>query len=137
MLYNTVIGRHQTSISHPVPQPTNVATNRPTGAAFSTGAQQIQELQRLNPGAYSVPVKIQGGSIRDPTLSQYENPIFIHKGEKQVNGSSNIHSAPSTVGSPQMNMERTIKEDIQKFISQFDNAKDKQERTQICNNFSL
>jgi hypothetical protein len=80
----------------------------------------------LNPGAYSIPVKIQGGVVKDPTLSGYETPSFIHKKETISN---NNHSQSTN---PEVNMKDSMEKDIQAFISQFDNAKDKKDRVEIC-----
>lgn len=94
------------------------------GRAFAAHQEQMPTA----PGAYSIPVKIQGGAIKDPTLANYENPTFIHTGEK-VLPKQNIHAAPLI--DPKVHMEQSIKQDIQTFISQFDNAKDKTERSKI------
>ena len=61
---------------------------------------------------------------------KFETPTFIHKNEGPAAGSnhsSNIHSTVQIQHSQPDN-----KEDINKFISQFENAKDKTERSQVC-----
>jgi hypothetical protein len=87
------------------------------------GAEPVQP---LNPGAYSIPVKIQGGVVKDPTLSGYETPSFIHKKETTIPDNNN--KPTDTVTS----MKDTMEKDIQTFISQFDNSKDKNDRVEIC-----
>ncbi len=127
-MYSTVIERHATTVVHPVPQPTNYAVHQDAAKAFDASSEVHAEVAKLNPGAYSIPVKI-GASSNDPTLSGYETPNFIHKGEKQIQGGNspagNIHAPPS--------LQDSMKEDIQTFTAQFDNAKDKDERTAVCN----
>jgi hypothetical protein len=75
--------------------------------------------EKLEQGAYSIPVKVQGGVVSDPTLSGYETPSFIHKKETV------------TDNKPE-DLKDTMEKDIQTFISQFDNAKDKKDRVEIC-----
>jgi hypothetical protein len=123
-MYSTVITSHPTSVIHPVPQPVNYAVQQGTAGAFA----HPEPAAPLTPGAYSIPVKIEGGAINDPTLSGYETPNFIHKGEKRL-PASNIHAPPSL--SPKAHMEETVKQDIQNFVSQFDNAKDKADRISV------
>jgi hypothetical protein len=91
------------------------------------GAVMEQQTQaNMNPGAYSIPVKIQAGVVKDPTLSGYESPSFIHK--KETNMSANN----AMTGDPSNNIEEVMKEDIQTFINQFDNIKDKKDRVEVC-----
>jgi len=128
IMYNTVIEKHSTVVTHPTPQPTNYATNPLTASAFSVDPKEL-EIQKLSPGSYSTPVKIDGSAFNDPTLSGYEAPNFIHKGEKQI-PNKNIH-APANINGVNAQMQSSIQQDIEKFISQFDNAKDKAERTKV------
>jgi len=123
-MYSTVIQRHATSVVHPVPQPVNYGVRPNASAAFAQSAPEP-----LVPGAYSIPVQIGGGNtIQDPTLSGYETPNFIHKGEK-VLPNSNIHAPPAASLSTQM--EHTVQQDIEKFVSQFENSKDKADRIKV------
>ena len=126
-MYSTVINNHSTVIRHPFPQPTNVGVSSEVARAFA--AQQTDEPFQQKNGAYSIPVKISQGAIKDATLSGYETPNFIHKGERKVEetvqeGLSN--SDPSTF------LKSNMEKDITQFVSQFDNAKDKNERLQAC-----
>jgi hypothetical protein len=126
-MYSTVITSHATSVIHPVPQPVNYAVNPGTSRAFAASQFENRE---LTAGEYSIPVKLEGGSAQDPTLSGYETPNFINTGEK-VLPKSNIHAAPQPILSPEVHMEQIVQEDIKNFISQFDNAKDKADRIKV------
>jgi hypothetical protein len=126
-MYSTIINRHSTSVIHPVPQPVNYAVNPATTSAFENSQT---ESAQLTPGAYSIPVKLQGGAVQDPTMSEYETPNFIHTGEK-ITPVGNIHEAPKFQLSPETNMQKVVQQDIKDFISQFDNAKDKADRIKV------
>lgn len=124
-MYSTVIERHATTVVHPVPQPTNYAVHQDAAKAFDTSSELHAEVAKLQPGAYSIPVQL--GKSSDPTLSGYETPSFIHKGEKTTGEeklpAGNIHAPPS--------LQDSMKQDIETFVAQFDNAKDKQERISV------
>ena len=128
-MYSTVIDRHSTTVVHPVPQQANYQVHPGAAKAFGmTNSDMQTEAERMTPGAYSIPVKIGGTASNDPTLSGYETPSFIHKGEKQIP----LHNIHSVNANPEVDMQTTIQNDIQNFVSQFDNAHDKDERTKIC-----
>ena len=132
-MYSTVIERHATSIVHPIPQPLNYAMHPQAAQAFHVSQQEIQsQAAKLTPGAYSIPVKIQGGAINDPTLSGYETPNFIHMKEKQIPAQGSHPLENTQHINPEVDMKNAINQDIQTFVAQFDNAHDKQERTNIC-----
>jgi formylmethanofuran dehydrogenase subunit D len=82
---------------------------------------ETKDSENLNPGTYSIPVKVQGGTVNDPSLSGYETPSFIHKKE-----------TVSKPEDPVNDIKDIMEKDIQQFISQFDNAKDKKDRIEIC-----
>ena len=86
--------------------------------------EQQPQQANLTPGAYSIPVKIQGGAVKDPTLSGYETPVFISK--KETNMNENMSN------DPEVNIKQAMENDIQTFINQFDNAKDKKDRIEVC-----
>jgi hypothetical protein len=137
-MYSTVIERHATSVVHPIPQPTNYGLHPQAAQAFQVSHQEIQsEAAKLTPGAYSIPVKIQGGAINDPTLSGYETPNFIHMKEKQLPTNGSHAQADIQHINPETHMQNAIQQDIQTFVAQFDNAHDKQERTKICKQNNL
>jgi hypothetical protein len=132
-IYTTVVQSHPTTVVHPVPQPNSYAVHQQTAGAFGTDSSDIKsEIQQMSPGAYSIPVHIQGGAATDPTLSGYENPTFIHKGEKVL---KNAPTPPST--NPIGHIQESSQEDIKKLVSSFENNKDKQERTQACKYFFI
>jgi len=128
-MYSTVINRHPTVIRHQVPQPVNIGVHEDTTRAMAvdpslTLADKINETKN---GAYSIPVKIR--TIKDPTLSGYETPNFISKGEKKVQESTeeqSLNMDPATF------LKKNMEKDIGQFLAQFDNAKDKAERITAC-----
>jgi hypothetical protein len=124
-MYSTVIERHATAVVHPVPQPTNYAVHQQAAKAFDVSSEVHAESAKIKSGSYSIPVKI--GPSTDSTLSGYETPNFIHKGEKRM---ENDHPA-GHMSEP--SLEDSMKHDIETFVAQFDNAKDKQERIGVCN----
>ncbi len=138
-MYSTVITKHATSVVHPVPQPVAYGVKPQFGNAL---ANSIENPIPLSPGAYSIPVKIEKNSNNDPTLSAYESPSFIHKGEKKikeketetkkapVEDKSNIHSEAETVFDEKA-MEKVLTEDANVFVGQFEDKKGKDERIQV------
>lgn len=129
-LYDTVIQPTSTGVSHPVPQPVSYGVSGHVAEAFAHHEEEVAPT--LNQGSYSIPVSLQGGQLNDPTLSGYETPSFIHLGEKQIDA-SNIHSDAIT-SDPAVHLKNTMEGDIETFVKQFDNAKDKQETVGILLN---
>jgi hypothetical protein len=130
-MYSTVIERHATSVVHPVLQPVNYGVHPEDAKAFAVKHNEIEnEASKLTDGAYSIPVKIQGEPINDPTMSGYETPNFIHKGEKELPVGAHTKASVQAVN-PEAHMQNSIQQDIQNFVAQFDNAHDKAERTKV------
>jgi len=125
-MYSTVINRHPTVIRHQIPQPTNVGVNAVASSAFAVDPAQTLADHKLQNGAYSIPVQISSGAIKDPTLSGYETPNFIHKGEKKIQETS--EETMNNID-PAKFLKSNMEKDIGNFLAQFDNAKDKSERT--------
>jgi len=125
-MYSTVIERHATVITHPMIQPMS-------SSVTSTGAQSLSngmnpsppsvEMDRLSPGAYSIPVKIQGGAINDPTLSGYESPKFIETKEKILPGAEGV--ALPDVGAT---LTVTSADDVKEFTAKLGAAHNKEEK---------
>jgi hypothetical protein len=99
--------------------------------AFNVDSAQVhQEMQaqrsaqRLSPGSYNTPIKMQNGAINDPTLAGYETPNFIHTKEKQI---------PQLQLDPQSSLQAEAQKDIQNLMSQFDNVHDKNDKIGQCN----
>lgn len=130
-MYSTVINRHPTVIRHQVPQPVNIGVHEDTTRAMAVDpAETLADAQKrgLN-GAYSIPIKISTGAIKDPTLSGYETPNFISKGEKKLQESSEEQMQNVD---PAIFLKKNMEKDIGQFLAQFDNSKDKTERIQAC-----
>lgn len=130
-MYSTVINNHSTVITHPILAP--IVASLPTSATqqlangmMSNEAPQ-EELAKLSPGAYSIPVKIQGGTINDPTLSGYESPNFIHKNEK-ILPTANGAIIPDL----SVNVSNVASDDLKEFTTQLGNAHNKQEKLVTC-----
>ena len=127
-MYSTIINRHSTVIRHQVPQPVNIGVHEDTSRAMAVDPSQTLA-DKNGIGAYSIPIKISTGAIKDPTLSGYENPSFISKGEKKVEETS----AEQVLNvDPAVFLKTNMEKDIGQFIAQFDNAKDKAERIKAC-----
>lgn len=135
-MYSTVVESHSTVVMHPQINPHTMMAHPGVTAAFSMDPSQYQtEEPKLSPGAYSIPIRIQGGSINDPTLSGYETPNFIHKKETVLSGNQNQQTSNNqqNPGNTQTILQNSSNNDINEFVSQFDNAKDKSEKIGICN----
>jgi hypothetical protein len=130
-MYSTVINKHSTVIRHQVPQPVNIGVHEDTTRAMAVDpAQTLADKIKLNrSGAYSIPIKISNGAIKDPTLSGYETPNFISKGEKKVEETSEEQALNVD---PAVFLKANMEKDIGQFLAQFDNAKDKAERIKAC-----
>ncbi len=133
-MYSTIINRHSTVIRHQVPQPVNIGVHEDTTRAFAVDpAETLADARnKMANGAYSIPIKISNGSFKDPTLSGYETPNFISKGEKKLQESSQEQMENVD---PAVFLKANMEKDIGQFLAQFDNAKDKTERIQACNFF--
>ncbi len=130
-MYSTVINRHPTVIRHQVPQPVNIGVHEDTTRAFSVDPSETlaDERNKIAKGAYSIPIKISNGAIKDPTLSGYETPNFISKSEKKLQESSQEQMENVD---PSVFLKTNMEKDIGRFVAQFDNSKDKAERIQSC-----
>lgn len=130
-MYSTVINRHPTVIRHQVPQPVNIGVHEDTTRAMAVDPSQTlaDKILKTGNGAYSIPVKISTGAIKDPTLSGYETPSFISKGEKKVQESTEEQTLNVD---PAIFLKKNMEKDIGEFLAQFDNAKDKAERITAC-----
>lgn len=133
-MYSTVVSRHPTVIKHPIPQPMNIGVNHNTARQFAVDpAQTLADARADNlKGAYSIPVQIRSGAIKDPTLSGYETPSFISKKEEKIKSSTE----ELAVVDPAQYLKVSMEKDIGTFLAQFDTAKDKAERIQACKQFS-
>jgi hypothetical protein len=132
MLYNTVISSHETTITHTAPPqaPTARIVSAQAAAAFSGNqAQQIP-----SPGAYSVPVRIEGGQSNDPTLSGYETPSFIHKKEINLTDNGQNYQVFST---PVQTIQASIQQDTQVFSDQLNVCKTKSEKAKVCKDMAI
>ena len=128
-MYSTVINNHSTVITHPILEP--IVNSLPTAGTKQLANGMLpneEEITKLSPGAYSIPVKIQGGAINDPTLSGYESPNFIHKNEK-------ILPIVNGVVLPDLpiNVSTVASDDLKEFTTKLGNAHNKQEKLDTCN----
>lgn len=130
-MYSTVINRHSTVIRHQIPQPVNIGVDKDTTRAMAVNpaVTLADKIQKAENGAYSIPIKISNGAIKDPTLSGYETPNFISKGENKLQESSRERSLSVD---PAIFLKKNMEKDIGEFLAQFDNAKDKTERIKAC-----
>jgi hypothetical protein len=86
-------------------------------------------IKKTGNGAYSIPVKISNEAVKDPTLSGYETPNFISKGEKKVKETS---EEQAVYIDPSVFLKKNMEKDIGEFLAQFDNAKDKDDKIKAC-----
>jgi len=130
-MYSTVINKHSTVIRHQTPQPVNIGVHEDTSRAMAFDpSETLADARNAMPdGAYSIPIKISNGAIKDPTLSGYETPNFIAKGEKKIQ-ESNQEQMENV--DPATFLKKNMEKDIGQFLAQFDNSKDKAERIQSC-----
>jgi hypothetical protein len=125
ILYSTIISSKPTSISHPIVQPEGIKMPKQAMEAFKIENNQLQnEVEKLPPGAYSIPVKIQPGTINDPTLSEYVTPNFIQKKAHKIYNTANIEF-------PQ-NMKDTVNQDVQMISSQMEAVKNNDDKVKVC-----
>jgi hypothetical protein len=107
--------------------PRVIQTTGEATAAFGLSEENFQ--QNIAPGAYSVPVRIEGGNINDATLSGYETPSFIHKKETQL---PNIGGGAMPFA-PQQTLEGSIHEDINEFSAEFNTCLSMKDKATVCN----
>jgi len=129
-MYSTVIDRHPTVITHPIVQP--ISSSVPTSATAHLAAgfnpSPNNEIERLSPGAYSIPVKIQGGAINDPTLAGYESPNFISKKEKILPGLDISIPLPEAG----INISSASSSDLNEVSTKLSASNSKDEKLQTC-----
>jgi hypothetical protein len=82
--------------------------------------QNVFNKEISTPNSYSKPKRVENQFNDDG----YETPSFIHKKEAET-------PKPSET---QGDMKKSMEKDIETFLFQFDNAKDKKDRIEICNN---
>jgi hypothetical protein len=129
-MYSTVIDRHPTVITHPIAQPVSSSVPSAASAQLSAGYNPSppNELERLSPGAYSIPVKIQGGALNDPTLAGYESPNFISKKEKILPGLEITTPLPDAG----INISSASTEDLKQLTAKLSASNDKKEKLETC-----
>ena len=125
-MYSTVIESRPTAVMHPLPQPSGFKASQSTIEAFKTSKEEIAaQAEKLAPGAYSIPVRIQPETNNDPTLSDYVTPSFIQsKKEKQ------IVTSEETV-SPQVSMQRAIEGDIKQLTNKIEITANKEDKIKV------
>ncbi len=137
-MYSTVIDRHPTVIRHQIPQPTSVAVHPEAAKAFAIHPNEISEeaklAEKMKGGAYSIPIKIEAGANPDPSLSSYETPNFIHKKEN-VMKTNEVVSDDKIIIDPETFLKNNFNDDINRFVAQMENTKDKSERINACKYF--
>jgi len=134
-MYSTVINRHPTVIRHQTPQPVHIGVHEDTTRAMAIDPAQTLADAPKNKGGYSIPIKITNGAIKDPTLSGYETPNFISKGEKKIQEKVGEESFSNV--DPAIFLKKNMEKDIGEFVAKFENSKDKEERTLTCNYFFI
>lgn len=132
-MYSTVINSHPTVIRHQIPQPTTVGMPTDSAKAFSVNPADTlsdKRAQSLAKGAYSIPVKIQSGASKDPTLSGYETPNFIQKKESAKNENTDIQTG--FILDPEVYLKSKFQEDLNFIAGQLDRSKVKEEKIEVC-----
>jgi len=84
----------------------------------------------LAKGAYSVPVKIGPGPNRDPTMSSYETPNFIHKKESVLNSIAEVPTG--FILDPEVYLKSKFQEDLSTITAQIDKCKTKEDKIAVC-----
>ena len=118
---------------HPVPKMGNVA-NQAAGALFSSNPQKEYPVQKTEPGAYSIPVKLEINNqvMNDPTLSGYENPEI--RGKTRNNEIDKLLN--NNIAEEQIMMTQ-VREDVNKITSKLSNVKSNKQKIKICKKFYL
>jgi hypothetical protein len=82
-LYDTIVTPHSTSIMHGEESNNNIGGfNMNSGMATMFNESQKEAMKF---GEISIPVKLETHSlVRDATLSGYETPLFLSKGQKKL-----------------------------------------------------
>jgi hypothetical protein len=85
-LYDTIVTPHATSIMHGDQLNNNNIGGFNVNSAMATMFNQSQdETMRLSGGEIAIPVKLETHSlVNDATLSGYETPLFLSKGQRKV-----------------------------------------------------
>lgn len=89
-MYDTVITPHATAIMHPNHAPRSMQISSGLSRLFNT---PLPEIQKLSEGQIAIPVQIETGRsiVTDPTLANYETPIFLSKNQKKIPKLPRIH----------------------------------------------
>ena len=129
-MYSTVITKHATSVLHPVPKMGNTATQA-AGALFSSNPEKDYPVQKIQPGGYSIPVKLEMSNkvVGSPNLKGYENPVI--KGKSEIN---KLVKKNSNLSDDQIVMAQ-VNEDVNHITSKLTNVKSNKQKIKICKNF--
>jgi len=129
-MYSTVITKHPTVIRHQTPQPVSIGVHEETTRAMAIDpSQTLADATNKMNGAYSIPIQMTNGAIKDATMNGYETPNFISKKEKIKESTEDMNS--SNVD-PAIFLKKNMEKDIGTFLAKFDNTKDKEERIRTC-----
>ncbi len=83
---------------------------------------------------YATPVKIQNIVKNE---DGFETPVFIHKNDIKTETTSVTNHNNGSISLQVSSMKNSLKNDVESFVSQLDNARDKQEKIKICINILL
>jgi hypothetical protein len=106
--------------------------NQSAGALFSSNPQKEYPVRQIQPGAYTIPVKLEMNHkvVNDPTLSIYKETPTIKGRSKTVNEISKL-AGKNNIAEEQIMMTQ-VNEDISKITSKIVNVKSNKQKIKIC-----
>ena len=131
-IYTNIFEGHKTTIVHPQAQKIGMKMNKEAAFMFSSEGSQATGNKLMDEQItrdLEVPVSFKANAVNNPTEAGYENPTYT--GNKKDENTSFIEKEKSKAEKYNQNYDEAIHADIKKFITQFENTKDKADKVKV------
>lgn len=125
-MYSTIFSGHPTVIKHPTPQPTNLGVHPDSAKAFALSEEGTRLAEKLKKGSYAVPVSLHSDKNSDISFVQSKENKLRKESEKELENSKNLEVGQSSY------LKDNFNKDVNLFLDNLENKKDKTEKIQVC-----
>lgn len=123
-MYSTIFSNHPTVIKHPTPQPVGLGVHPDAAKAFALTNEATNLAEHLKKGSYAVPVVLHTEKNSDINFVQSKENIL--KKERENNQFKEVDQS--------VFLKDNMNKDVNLFMDNLENKKDKTERIRVCKN---